>query len=141
MAKADVPSSRADLSADDPRPAGTAPVVDPRHPEILPPPDPVTVVVREGRSVQHQAQVGTQIIEGQEVPVFATRVARPGEQIQIRSQDLPHLVATGFVRVVGQPVEAPPDPPPEETGADANRGRVTIDGDDGTVVRAGERRK
>jgi hypothetical protein len=86
------------------------------------------VVVAAGRSVMHQVQVGTKLVDGREVPDMVNRVAGPGESIEVSHQDALHLGTHGYLH---QAVTPPP------TRAASEEPRTTINGDDGSVIRPG----
>jgi hypothetical protein len=93
----------------------------------------VRVTVAEGRAIQYHVQTGTRIENGNTIALLASRTALPGQMVDVTDEDYRHLSAAGFLHR-----QVPPPPPtPEPKLADDNRGRTTINGDDGSVVRAG----
>lgn len=75
------------------------PAKQPEQPETPPAavPTRVKVIIHPRRSAVYDVQIGTQIVDGKEVPVLAHRLALGGETIEISAHDAAHLEAHGFL--------------------------------------------
>jgi hypothetical protein len=93
------------------------------------PPMTTQVVVGPGRSVMHEVQIGTKIVDGKEVPVMAAKISGPGELIDLPHHDAAHVRSQGFTQ------ERPAEPPPVPDRQEAEEARTTINGDDGRTIR------
>lgn len=90
----------------------------------------VRVTVHPRRTVQHQVVAGSRVENGKKVPVYRNRTANGGEIIEVPVEEAAFLRAHGFLQdPAGEVVEMPP--------ALGNEPNPTINGEDGSVVRAG----
>ena len=88
------------------------------------------VTVHPRRTVVHQVAAGFRIEGGKKIPVYKNRTANGGEIIEVPVEDAAFLRAHGFLQdPAGDPIDLPP-----ALGADP---RPTVNGEDGSVVRAG----
>jgi hypothetical protein len=90
----------------------------------------VRVTVHPRRTVQHQVVAGSRVENGKKVPVYRNRTANGGEIIEVPVEEAAFLRAHGFLQdPAGEVVEMPP-----ALGTEPN---PTINGEDGSIVRAG----
>jgi hypothetical protein len=96
----------------------------------------VQVVIHPRRSAVYQVQTGTKVDDkGKSVPVLAHKTAVGGERIEVSIEDAAYMRAHGFL--LEENVTEPPVSAGQSTSTWGEEPRPTINGDDGSVVRAG----